>query len=186
MKGVVFNLLETTVERAFGPDVWDALIESSGVSGAYTSLGAYPDSDMEALVSAAMQALALDRDQVLRWFGQNAIPILAELYPYFFEGSASAREFTAGVNTIIHAEVRKLYPGAQCPHFRMSDGADGRLMMDYLSDRRMCALAQGFVEGAAAWYGEAVEFEHTTCTAHGAPHCTFAIRWHDTEEAVAA
>ena len=120
------------------------------------------------------------------WFGQQAMPILAELYPAFFEGPSSAREFTAGVNTINHAEVRKLYPGASCPHFRMSDGADGRLVMDYLSERRMCALAQGFVEGAAAWYGEAVEFEHTTCTAHGAPHCTFSIRWHGADEAVAA
>ena len=177
MKGVVFNLLEESVQRAFGPDIWDVLIESAGVSGAYTSLGNYPDSEIEALVAAAMQALSLDRDQVLRWFGQNAIPVLSELYPAFFEGPGSASEFTSGVNIIIHAEVRKLYPGADCPHFRLSDGADGQTVMDYLSIRNMCALAQGFVEGAAAWYGEDVTFEHAACTQRGDPHCTFVIRW---------
>lgn len=177
MKGVVFNLLEETVTRAFGPDTWDHLVDASGVSGAYTSLGNYPDSEIEALVGAAMGALSLDRDQVLRWFGQNAIPVLSELYPAFFEGPSSAREFTAGVNTIIHAEVRKLYPDSACPHFRLRDAPDGGLVMDYLSVRNMCALAQGFVEGAAAWYGEKVDFRHTACTAHGDPHCTFEILW---------
>lgn len=186
MKGVVFNLLEETIQRAFGPDTWDNLIETAGVSGAYTSLGAYPDSEIEALVAAAAQALTLDRDQVLRWFGQNAIPVLAELYPAFFQGPRSAREFTEGVNSIIHAEVRKLYPGAACPHFRLSDGADGRLVMDYLSSRNMCALAQGFVEGAAAWFGEQVTFEHAACTQRGDPHCTFEISWRAAATAGAA
>jgi hypothetical protein len=177
MKGVIFNLLEQSVQRAFGADTWDTLIESAGVSGAYTSLGNYPDSEIEALVTAAMQALSLDRNQVLRWFGQSAILVLAELYPAFFEGPRSASEFTASVNTIIHAEVRKLYPGAACPYFRMSDATDGRLLMEYLSTRNMCALAQGFVEGAAVWYGEEVMFEHAACTQRGDPHCTFLISW---------
>lgn len=177
MKGVVFNLLEETVTRAFGPDTWDHLVDTAGVHGAYTSLGNYPDSEIEALVAAAMQALSLDRNQVLRWFGQNAMPVLSELYPAFFDGPSSAREFTAGVNTIIHAEVRKLYPDSACPHFRMKDAPDGGLVMDYLSVRNMCALAQGFVEGAAAHYGEQVDFRHLACTAHGDPHCTFEIVW---------
>jgi len=186
MKGVVFNLLEEAVGRAFGPDVWDDLVEASGVSGAYTSLGNYPDEDVEALVAAAMQALSLDRDAVLRWFGTAAIPVLAELYPAFFEGPSSAREFTAGVNHIIHAEVRKLYPDAACPHFRLRDAADGGLTMDYLSARRMCALAQGFIEGAARWYGEDAALQHVACTGRGDPHCTFEIIWSPMSEVRAA
>lgn len=177
MKGVIFNLLEASVTRAFGADAWDHLVEASGVSGAYTSLGNYPDSEIEALVGAAMVVLSFDRDQVLRWFGQSAIPILSELYPDFFEGPSTGREFTAGVNTIIHAEVRKLYPDSACPHFRMREGSSGGLVMDYLSVRNMCALAQGFVEGAAVWYDETVDFRHTACTAHGDKHCTFEIVW---------
>jgi hypothetical protein len=78
MKGVVFNLLEETVTRSFGADVWDGLIEASGVSGAYSSLGNYPDEEIEALVAAASASLSLDRNAVLRWFGHNAIPVLAE------------------------------------------------------------------------------------------------------------
>jgi len=177
MKGVVFNLLEEAVGRAFGPDTWDALIDASGVQGVYTSLGNYPDEEIEALVAAAMAALSMDRNQVLRWFGQTAIPVLAELYPAFFSGSPDARTFVEGVNHIIHAEVRKLYPGAACPHFHMHLDASGDLIMDYLSARNMCALAQGFVEGAAIWYGQEVEFRHLQCTQRGHSQCTFALTW---------
>ena len=184
MKGVVFNLLEEAVGRAFGPDTWDALLDASGVSGAYTSLGNYPDEEIEALVAAAGAALSLDRDAVLRWFGVNAIPILAELYPDFFKAT-NGRAFVDGINTIIHAEVRKIYPGAACPHFRMHANASGDLVMDYLSTRNMCALAQGFVEGSAAFYGEAVTFEHVACTAKGDSHCTFHIAWAPAETGTA-
>ena len=177
MKGVVFNLLEESVARSFGPNVWDDLIEASGVSGAYTSLGNYPDEEIEALVAAASAALSLDRNAVLRWFGHTAIPVLAELYPSFFEGAADARTFVEGVNNIIHAEVRKLYPGAACPHFRLHAAPSGDLVMDYLSAREMCALAQGFVEGVAAWYMQPVEFRHLQCKQHGHDHCTFAMTW---------
>jgi predicted hydrocarbon binding protein len=41
----------------------------------------------------------------------------------------------------------------------------------------MCALAQGFVEGVAAWYGGTVEFRHLQCKQHGQSHCTFAMTW---------
>ena len=33
MKGVVFNLLQEVVTAAHGPDVWDDLLDRSGVSG---------------------------------------------------------------------------------------------------------------------------------------------------------
>ena len=177
MKGVVFNLLEETVTRQFGADVWDDLLDAAGLDGAYTSLGSYDDAQMAALVAAACAKLGLDRSSVLRWFGQNAMPVLAEIYPAFFEPHTSSRPFVAGVNTIIHAEVRKLYTGAECPHFHMREAEDGSLMMDYRSSRRMCALAQGFVEGAAAHYGETVEFEHDACVERGDAKCVFKIRW---------
>jgi hypothetical protein len=129
------------------------------------------------LVAAAAGALNTDRNGVLSWFGRMAIPVLAELYPEFFTPHRSAWPFVRGVNDIIHAEVRKLYPGAGCPQLPIREAPDGALIMDYHSSRRLCALAQGFVEGAAAYYGEAVVFEHLTCVDAGDQGCSFRIAW---------
>jgi hypothetical protein len=37
----------------------------------------------------------------------------------FFSGVTSAFDFLAGLNGIIHVEVRKLYPDAELPHFEV-------------------------------------------------------------------
>lgn len=177
MKGVIFNLLQAVVTAAHGDDVWDDLVDQAGASGAYTSLGNYEDAELEALVAAACERLSLDRAAVLRWFGQQAMPHLATAYPVFFDGHDSARTFLAGINDIIHAEVRKLYVGADCPHFDIRNAANDRMDMDYRSPRRMCALAEGFTEGAASHFGETIDFQHLTCADRGDAHCTFRIAW---------
>ena len=175
MKGIVFNLLEELVGREFGEDAWDDLLDAAGVDGAYTSLGSYPDSDAEKLVAAATHALGIPPAGVLRWFGQQAMPVLAERYPGFFRGHASVRSFLLTLNSIIHPEVRKIYPGADVPVFDFDDAPDGALIMGYASARKLCALAQGFVEGAAGHFGETITFEHLACMHKGDPKCVFRV-----------
>src|SRR5713226_246431 len=153
MKGLVFNLLEEVVVRQHGEDTWDSLLDAAGLGGSYTSLGSYPDQDMQKLVVAASDALATTPSEVLRWFGRMAIPVLEERYSHFFSQHTSTRPFILSVNNIIHPEVRKIYPGAEVPTFDFRDTPDGRLLIGYESARKLCALAQGFVEGAAAHYG---------------------------------
>jgi predicted hydrocarbon binding protein len=48
--------------------------------------------------------------------------------------------------------------------------------MGYNSSRRLCALAQGFIEGAGDYFGEAISVEHRSCMNHGDAHCLMAIR----------
>jgi hypothetical protein len=175
MKGIVFNLLEEVVSRHHGASTWDDLLDAAGLSGAYTSLGSYPDEHVITLVKAASEALGTTPSEVLRWFGREAMPVLAERYPLFFSAHASARPFLLSLNSIIHPEVRKLYPGADVPVFQFSDDVDGALLMKYESARKLCALAEGFVEGAGVHYGEAIAFEHQRCMHKGDDACLFRI-----------
>jgi Haem-NO-binding len=87
MKGVVLNLLETVVRRDYGDDTWEALLDAADADGAYSSLGNYPDEEMMKLVGAASLALKMPADDVVRWFGRNALPLLAKKHPQFFRGS---------------------------------------------------------------------------------------------------
>lgn len=177
MKGVVFNLLEEAVTREFGIDTWDALLDSAGLAGSYTSLGNYDDAEIVALVEAAAAALGLSRSQVLRWFGEKAMPILKDRYGAFFEKHGSSKDFVLSVNSMIHPEVRKLYSGASCPFFHFREAADGAVTMEYDSARRMCDLADGFVRGAANLYCEGVDVLHHRCMNHGDEKCVLEMRW---------
>jgi hypothetical protein len=171
MKGIIFNLLEDVVISHYGENTWDQLLTATSLDGAYTSLGSYPDEQIQGLVAAASHLLGLTPFEVLRWFGQQAIPLLFDRYPGFFTTQSSTRLFVLSVNGIIHPEVRKVYPGADVPTFEFRDELDGGLLMGYLSPRRLCALAQGFIEGAATHYGETAIFQHLECMHTGDRRC---------------
>ena len=177
MKGIVFNLLETVVQREFGEEKWDQLLDAAGVDGAYTSLGSYDDADMIKLVQAASAALDLPPDAILRWFGRRAMPILAERYPHFFRAHQNTRSFLLTLNSIIHPEVRKLYPGADVPEFDFSSSSDDDLTMGYMSRRKLCALAEGFIEGASDHFAERVSLEHSKCMHRGDEKCILQMKF---------
>lgn len=175
MKGIVFNLLEAVVIKEHGEDAWESVLNAAAVEGAYTSLGSYPDDQMMRLVSAASRTLECSEADVLRWFGRHAMSILATRYPQFFESQPSTRAFLLTLNDIIHPEVRKIYPGADVPMFDFDSSSTEALVMGYHSARKLCALAEGFVGGAAQYYGQSVQFEHVKCMHHGDDKCVFRI-----------
>jgi hypothetical protein len=179
MKGIVFNMLEEIVVREHGEETWEQLLDAAGVEGAYTSLGNYPDADLVALVGAASAALSLPADDVVRWYGRHALPLLAERYPGFFEPHADARSFVLTLNEIIHPEVRKLYPGADTPDFAFDASDPDRLVMDYRSARRLCAFAEGLLQGAADHFGQTVAIEQPECMHRGDERCLIAIDFKD-------
>ena len=175
MKGVVFNLLEQAVTSEHGPDTWDDLLDATGLDGAYASVGQYPDEHMEALVAAASEKLGVSPADVLRWFGAAAMPMLRESYPSFFN-QPDLRAFLLSLNKIIHAEVRKLYPGADVPNFDYEESGDD-LVLIYRSARQLCPLAEGFITGAAAEFGQRVSITQPECMNEGAAACRIVCRF---------
>lgn len=174
MKGIVFNLLEEVVTREHGEAAWEAILDSAGVGGAYTSLGSYEDDEFMGLVAVAAESLGQDEVVVVRSFGREALPLLAERYPDFFSPHPSTEPFLMTLNRIIHPEVRKLYPGADVPNFEFGE-SNGALTMSYRSRRQLCAFGEGLIEGAAAHYGETVEISQPQCMRRGDESCEFKI-----------
>ena len=178
MKGLIFNLLEEVVVAEHGDDVWDGILETAGLEGAYTAVGSYADGEFVALLTALSTALARTPEELLRWFGAKAIPMLALRYPIFFEGHTSTQSFLLTLNNVIHAEVRKLYADADVPVFEFdSPNGDGTLIVGYRSARRLCALAEGFIDGAAAHFGERVAIEQSRCMHRGDESCDLVCRF---------
>jgi hypothetical protein len=171
MKGVVFNLLQQSVSERYGEDTWDALLDAAGLDGAYTALGTYDDSEALKLVGAASDALNVGPDDVLRWFGRSALPLLAGAYPTFFEGHGTTRSFLLTLNDIIHPEVRKLYPGADVPTFDFDTSDPDGLTIGYRSGRKFCSFAEGLIEGAAEHFGQKVSMSQPSCMLRGDEKC---------------
>ncbi len=174
MKGIVFNILHQLIEREHGEDVWDELLEETELEGAYTSLGSYADEQFYLLVRSASARLGISSDDLIRYFGRNALPMFAARYPKLFEAHTTARTFVLTLNDIIHPEVRKLYPGADVPEFDF-DARGDVLIMGYQSPRRLCAFAEGLLHGSADHYHERLSIEQPRCMNRGDDRCVLEI-----------
>lgn len=179
MKGVVFNLLEEAVTAAHDEAYWDAILREANLVGSYTSLGNYPDSELVRLVEVYGRGRGLQPAEVLRWFGPHMIRAFARRLPGLFAAHNNLRSFLLSLNTLIHPEVRKLYPDAHVPEFEFEEPAHDQLVIRYCSPRRLCALAEGLMVGAAAHYHTPIDLTHPECMHQGHAKCRLEVRIHE-------
>ncbi len=157
MKGVIFNAVEEAVINLYSEDVWDDLIDAAGVSGQYTSLGHYDDSELIALVVAAVEMTGIDANELIKVLGRHSFPHLADRYPELVDDADGTLDFLRKVNEIIHPEVLKLHPDATPPAFDFEDLPGGGFRMTYTSERKLGILAQGLIYGTADRFNEEVD-----------------------------
>jgi hypothetical protein len=177
MKGIVFQLLHQVVAKEYGEPLWDALLTEAELDGSYTSLGIYDDSELGKIVGAASRRLGLPPGDIVRWFGREAMPLLAGNYPKVFAPHSDARSFVLTLNSVIHPEVRKMYPGADVPNFDFDTSSPDELVMNYRSKRRMCSFAEGLLHGAAAHFRQAALIAQPKCMLRGDECCELRIRF---------
>ncbi len=169
--GIIFNLLEEAVVRRYGPEAWAAMLAHVGSSG-YLPFDRYPDEDLFVLLEALPVDIETNAPERLRWFGRAAVPLLAERYPMIFAPHRSAESFLLTLNQLLH-------PGGPPPGVEggpldlevLESGPDADLVLGYRSSKRLCALAEGFVTGAADWYGERVRIVQPRCMLEGEERC---------------
>jgi hypothetical protein len=174
MKGIVLNLLEEAIRRHHSEAAWEAVLDDAHLDGAYTSLGNYSDDDFHALIAAGGRMTGQEPAAFLRWFGEHAIEPLSERYPRLF-AQPSTRAFLLTLNSMIHPEVRKLYPGSDVPHFDYLPSAGNSLVMRYVSKRRLCGFAEGLIAGAARHFRERASIAQQRCTLRGDADCLFVV-----------
>jgi hypothetical protein len=151
MKGMIFTEFLELVERTYSPEMADELIDASDLpsGGAYTSVGNYDHREMVALVMALHRRTDRPVDELLHWFGLNLFTTLAAGFPVFFD-------VLSGIETVIHTEVRKLYPDAELPEFTVLRPAPDTLQLDYRSPRCMDDVAHGLIDGCLAHFDRSI------------------------------
>ncbi len=149
MKGIIFTEFLGMVEKEFGLDMVDRIIEVSEVpgQGAYTAVGTYSHHEMNALVMALSKETGIEASALLVAFGKVLFRTLATNYPHFINTGKGLLHFLGSIENYIHIEVRKLYPDAELPRFN-SELNGNELTLYYSSERHYGDLAEGLILGA--------------------------------------
>ena len=132
---------------------------------------------MSALVAAACAYLGFSPEELQRRLGRRSFSYLATRNPDLMKGFSDSRTLLRGLNSVIHPEVRKVYPGADVPDFVMTSTGPDCLTLAYHSNRGMCFFAEGLGLGVGDHFGEALAVTQPTCEHRGADHCELAFTW---------
>ncbi len=149
MKGVVFTEFLDMVDSRFGAQCVEDIIDASALpsGGMYTAVGTYDHQEIVALVQALSTHTQLPVPTLLKVYGEHLFGRFAALYPMFFTGQTNAIDFLAGIEDVIHTEVKKLYPDAQLPRFEVLNKSTNRLELLYISAHQFEDLAEGLIAG---------------------------------------
>lgn len=173
LTGIILNLLEEAVIHRFGAETWREMLQRTGAV-AYLPFDRYEDQELFPLLEALPLAAGNGRPDRLHWFGRATVPLLAERYPGIFEAHRSAESFLLSLNAVLHPDGPPKNAGA--PNFEVTTGPGPGLVLTYRSTRRLCALAEGFVQGTAAYFGQDVFIEQPRCALRGRKTAAWSAR----------
>lgn len=177
MKGVVYTNLADMVESNYGLAMWQNILDTAkpASGGVYVATAQYPDEELVALVTAASELLDMPAPTLVRRFGQFLWQYFEANYSQFVTAHNNLFDFLVSVDSVIHTEVKKLYPNASTPDFQYDRAAPDQLIMYYRSPRKLCHLSVGLIEAAANYFQTIIRIEHPVCMHENADHCEIRV-----------
>lgn len=181
MKGMVFTSLADLVENQHGLSLWQAILDACPLSnhGGYTNGGIYPDEELLCLVTQLQKKLDIPIDILLRYFGEYLFSRLIENREYLTNQYKTPQEFLLAVETVIHRDIEKLYPGTSFPFLRYVYTDKNSITILYQSKRKLCFLAEGLIQGVAQKYQSEISLIHSKCMHRGDEECHLELNFYE-------
>ncbi|MBT9395162.1 heme NO-binding domain-containing protein [Hymenobacter sp. NST-14] len=165
MHGTIFTLLKRYVQTQYDHSTWVQLLENAGLSAAdFDHKNVYPDEHMYRLIGEAATMTGLSADELHEKFGEYLVPDLMYMYQKLLQPDWTTLDMLEHTEGRMHKQVRQEHAGNTPPVLNVTRISPDELFIDYVSARRMGALAVGIVRGVAKYYDEAdtIEVEPTT------------------------
>ncbi|MDF9387833.1 guanylate cyclase [Vibrio sp. 1151_11] len=161
MKGIVFSLFFDIIEQRFGMETLETMLERTGLTHPFTSVGDYKHHELIAMIQAMHQLTGESVDNLQREVGKAMFSSLYQTLPIPIQHDLPFVEFLKKVEDEIHAEVNKLYPNARPPKFIFIEQSGEATVFEYQSHRCLSSLCLGLLEGCAAHFSQPI-----TITSH--------------------
>ncbi|WP_420347819.1 heme NO-binding domain-containing protein [Pelagibius sp.] len=161
MKGILFTEFLEMVDQKFSPELTERIIDQVDVSSgcAYTTIGTYDHTELVQLVVQLSKETDTPVTDLVRAYGFYLFERFVRTYPRFFSGIKDAFTFLEGVESIVHAEVRKLYSDSKPPLITATRQGDDKLEVIYESQRCLADAAHGLILGCIDYFGEKMTVE---------------------------
>lgn len=178
MYGLVNQGLQDFVSSLGGDAQWRAVRAAAGVdTEMFVSVDSYPDAVTLDLVDAASRVLGMPTEEVLRGFGKHWILYTARRgYGAIFDTMGRTLTEFLGNLDMMHTRLSLSMPALRPPAFVCEPLEDGRIRIEYRSDRDgLAAMVIGLLEGLVEMYGLEMSVRQTMRRQPGQDHDEFML-----------
>jgi hypothetical protein len=159
MKGIIFAEFIELVEKTFGLEVCQQILDANNDEGIYTSTGTYDHKHLVKLISTLSQLTTMSVESLQKVYGKSVFISLLNSMPTLKLDSKSTFEFITQVEEYIHVEVKKLYVDAKPPKFDLISINEYEMVLDYISARCFSHVCFGLIEGCAEYFNEKIDIQ---------------------------
>lgn len=172
MKGIVFTSFATFVEQEYSLMHWQSLLDSvvPETGGVYISTKQYPDTELIALLKQLAKDVSCSEADLERAFGRWCFPHLYKLAPEVTRDIDGFYNYLLAVDSLIHVEVKKLYPGAQTPELT-TNIEKNHIVVRYCSPRKLCYFCEGLLYSCAEHFNVKLSINQSLCMHRGDDYC---------------
>jgi len=160
MYGMMNEAIRTLVTREAGEEVWNQVLETSGVGDdVFDCMEGYDDSITYSLVGATSEILGVPASDVLEMFGVYwATDVAPKGYGDYFNAFGNDFEsFVEGLDEM-HVRISEMLPNLAPPSFEINKLGDNHFEIHYESSRDgLAPLAIGTLKGVAKHFGGEAE-----------------------------
>ncbi|TXN37216.1 hypothetical protein FVB32_02710 [Flagellimonas hymeniacidonis] len=169
MKGIVFTEFLEMVESLYGLETVDSILENCDLpsGGAYTSVGTYDFNEMVSLIGQLGKEKNISQVDLLYSFGHHLFVGLVEAHPEVVSGYRTPIGLLNCIEDHIHVHVRKLYPDAELPRFKILSKTENSLELIYISSRGLYALAHGLIVKTFEHFGKLAKVDYKLLNENG-------------------
>lgn len=181
MHGLIFVTWEKYLTERFGntflSDYRKEIEETAAKAPLVSRL--YSDAMLLAGIGAVNKLTRVPVDTLLQEYGHYFIinGLTSHLCSYVLSQVQSASELLRSMGEV-HARLRQTHEGVTPPLFQYEVSAHANeVRLIYDSDRKLCSVLRGAIEGAAEYYGEQVRINELTCMKRGGQVCRIVAQF---------
>jgi predicted hydrocarbon binding protein len=177
MKGIVFVKFNDFIEKFWGDEFWDELLEEAELpsEGVYSTFVTYDDQELFILIGLVADKKNISAKEVQFTFGKWIFKEFYHIAPAFTHEFKDVFEFLLAVQNIIHVEVKKLNPDALCPKFKFLSQTPNQLSFHYQSPRKLCFFCEGIIYGLAEHTRQKIKVYQSECEHEGCQRCVLVV-----------
>ncbi|QCC59452.1 heme NO-binding domain-containing protein [Natrinema thermotolerans] len=177
MHGIILQTLQSFVVDTYGEDAWLAIQDEADIEEkVYVPVTVYPDGDVYEIARTAGDLTDQSPRTILTQYGRWVVPALLETYDLHIDDDWEGLELIANIQRF-HTSLRtRDMTTLTTPRIRSERVDENRVRITYDSDRKLCDVARGAIQGVADRFDEDLVAEERTCMHEGDDACVFDIR----------